>query len=508
MIRTEAPPRPPRTGRRAWAGLAVLMLPVVLIAADNTVLSFAIPEISRALNPSGTAVLWIVDIYSLVLAGLLVPMGSLGDRIGRRRLLMIGSTGFGVVSILAAFAPDAGTLIAARAILGFFGAMLMPATLSLIRNMFIDPTQRRTAIAVWAAGFSGGAALGPIAGGFLLEHFSWGSVFLMAVPVLVPLLILAPVFVPESKDPAPGPVDVVSILLALLTMTPVVYGIKSAAVDGPGLLPIAAMATGLFFGVLFVRRQLRRRTPMLQVRLFRNPVFSGALVANLLSILSLVGFIFFLSQHLQLVAGLSPMDAGLAMLPGLAMTIVAGLAVVPVVRRIRPVYVVAGGLMLNAAGYAVVALVGHTGDIVGILAGFVLLGAGVGSAETISNDLILSSVPAEKAGAASAISETAYELGAVLGTAILGSIVTAAYQANVVLPDALTGPDRTAAAETLGGATQAAGSLPPQAAESLLESARTAFDSGITTTAGIGVVLMLTAAAIALATLRRTDTGR
>ncbi|GAB3520499.1 MFS transporter [Arthrobacter monumenti] len=497
-----------RAGRREWLGLLVLMLPVVLVAADNTVLSFAIPSISLALNPSGTELLWIIDVYSLVLAGLLVPMGSVGDRIGRRRLLLIGSAGFGVVSVLAAFVPSGEMLIAARAVLGFFGAMLMPATLSLIRNMFTDATQRRTAVAIWAAGFSSGAALGPIAGGFLLEHFWWGSVFLMAVPVLIPLLVLAPFFVPESRDPSPGPVDPISIGLALLTMAPVVYGIKAVAVDGASAASVAPIAVGLIFGVLFVRRQLHRRIPMLDVRLFRNPVFSGALAANLLSIFSLVGFIFFLSQHLQLVAEQSPVEAGLTMLPGLALTILAGLAVVPVVRRIKPSYVVAGGLLLNAAGYYVVLSTGDQGGVHGVMAGFMILGAGVGAAETISNDLILSSVPATKAGAASAISETAYELGAVLGTAILGSIVTAAYQLNVTIPAGLSGPDQLVAGETLGGAIDVAGSLPSGPGHALLESAKAAFDSGVATTAAIGVALMVSAAVIVLLTLRSTKADR
>ena len=204
---------PPRAGIRSWIALAVLMLPVLLISVDNTVLSFAIPSISLALVPSASELLWIIDVYPLVLAALLVPMGSLADRIGRRKLLLIGSTGFAIVSVMAAFAPSAGALVGYRALLGFFGAMLMPATLSLIRNLFLHPDQRRTAIAVWAAGFSGGAALGPIIGGFILEHFWWGAVFLLSVPVLIPLLILAPIFVPESKDPNPGKIDPLSIVV-------------------------------------------------------------------------------------------------------------------------------------------------------------------------------------------------------------------------------------------------------------------------------------------------------
>ncbi|HXD28511.1 MAG TPA: MFS transporter, partial [Arthrobacter sp.] len=226
---TTMPPsvRPPATGRaRRWAALAVLMFPVLLVAVDNTVLSFAVPALSRALDPTSTQLLWIIDAYPLVLAGLLVPMGSLGDRIGRRRVLLIGAVGFATVSAIAAFMPDASLLITARALMAVFGAMLMPATLSLIRNIFADPTERRTAIAAWASAFSGGAALGPIVGGWLLEHFWWGSVFLLSVPMLLPLILLAPFLVPESRDPQPGRVDPLGILLAVGTLLPITFGIK------------------------------------------------------------------------------------------------------------------------------------------------------------------------------------------------------------------------------------------------------------------------------------------
>jgi MFS transporter, DHA2 family, multidrug resistance protein len=493
---------PTTSPARRWAALAVLMLPVLLVAVDNTVLSFAIPAISESLRPGGTQLLWIVDVYPLVLAGLLVPMGSLGDRIGRRRLLLVGSVGFAAVSAVAAFAPTAETLIAARAGLGFFGAMLMPASLSLLRNIFTDPVERRTAIAIWASGFSGGAALGPIVGGYLLEHFWWGSVFLLAVPVLVPLLVAGPLLVPESKDPAPGPLDPTSIVLSLATMVPVVYGIKAAAESGVTVTAVAAVLVGVAAGTTFVRRQLRRPVPMLDVRLFTNPVFSGAVSANLLSVFSLVGFLFFISQHLQLVSGRGPMQAGFVLLPGLVVTIAAGLAAVRLVRRFTPRQVVVGGLLLNASGYVVVLTTGNTGSDVALLVAFAMLGAGVGAAETISNDLILSSVPPTKAGAASAISETAYELGAVLGTAVLGSILTASYRSGVVVPDGLPADDAYSAGQTLGGASEVATGLPAAAGDALLESARHAFDSGVVVTSSVGVALMLVAAGVAFRTLR------
>lgn len=493
----------PRVGARGWAALAVLMLPTLLVSVDNTVLSFALPSISEALAPSATGMLWIVDVYPLVLAGLLVAMGSLGDRIGRRRLLLIGATGFAAVSVAAAFAPTAEVLIGARAVLGFFGAMLMPSTLSLLRSTLLDRDQRRLAVAIWASGFAAGSALGPIVGGVLLEHFPWGSVFLLAVPVLVPLLVLAPLLVAESRDPQPGPVDPVSILLSLVTMAPVVYGIKSLAVDGLSPLAVGAIVVGVLAGVLFVRRQLRRPVPMLDVRLFRVPAFSGAVVINLLSVVSLVGFLFFVSQHLQLVIGLTPLQSGLVLLPGLATMIVAGLVVVPVARRVRPGIVIASGLAFSALGYLLIALTGGAVSWGLLLTAFVLLGAGIGAAETVSNELVLATAPAAKAGAASAVSETAYELGAVLGTATLGTIITASYRASLVVPEGLTAAQEHAARETLGGATSVAGSLPPSLADELLASARAAFDSGVGVTAAIGIALVGAAGVLALVALRR-----
>ncbi len=493
---------PPRAGAREWLALAVLLLPVLLVAVDTTVLSFALPSISESLQPSGTQLLWIIDVYSLVLAGLLVSMGSVADRFGRRRLLLIGSAGFAAISVAAAYAPSAEALITARAAMGFFGAMLMPSTLSLLRNIFLDRQQRRLAIAIWAAGFSGGAALGPIVGGFLLEHYWWGSVFLMAVPVLILLLILAPIFVPESKDPNPGPVDPLSIGLSLLAMTPIVYAIKSIAHDDLTATSSALMTIGVLAGVAFVRRQLTRLQPMLDVRLFTRGAFTGAVLANLLSIFALVGFLFFVSQHLQLVLGQSPMNAGLVLLPGLAVTIIAGLAVVPLVRRTGPRAIVAGGLLVSAAGYAAVFVGAQEKSTLAIALAFVVLSLGIGAAETISNDVIVSSVPAEQAGAASAISETAYEVGAVLGTAVLGGILTAAYRTGVDVPAGLSAADTSTATETLGGATTVASQLPEPQASQLLSSAQAAFGDGIGATSIIAVALMAAAAALVFLTLR------
>lgn len=496
----------PRVGARGWAALVVLMLPVLLVSVDNTVLSFALPEISISLAPSGAEQLWIIDVYPLVLAGLLVTMGTLGDRFGRRRLLLIGATGFAVVSALAAFAPTAGLLIAARALLGFFGAMLMPSTLSLLRSIFQNRDQRRMAIAVWASAFSAGSALGPIVGGFLLEHFAWGSVFLIAVPVLIPLLIAAPLLVPESRDPNPGRIDPLSIALSMAAMIPVVYAIKSFAVDGPSLYAGGWALLGLVMGTLFVRRQLRADTPMLDMALFRRGSFSGAILVNLLSVVALVGFLYFVSQHLQLVLGLSPMVAGLALVPGMAAMIVAGLTVVPISRRVPPHVLIPAALVFSVAGYVIVAFTTHEHGVAPLILAFVVLGIGIGAAETISNELILSSAPAAKAGAASAVSETAYELGAVLGTAILGGIITAFYRGALVLPEGLPAEVARAAQETLAGAYTAAHELPAALGDALWQAAADAFGSGVTVTSLIGAGLVVVAAVIAAVTLRKAPT--
>lgn len=490
---------------KRWAALVVLMFPVLLISVDNTVLSFAVPALSSALAPSSNQLLWIIDIYPLVLAGLLVPMGSLGDRFGRRKLLLIGSTGFAVVSAAAAFATNAEQLIAARALLGIFGAMLMPATLSLIRNIFTDANERRKAIAIWAAAFSGGAALGPIVGGFLLEHFWWGSVFLLAVPMLLPLLILGPMLIPESRDPKPGSVDPISIVLVILTLLPIVFGIKDLTQASSPLLGIATIALGIACGIAFTFRQLKRSNPMLDVRLFNNPIFSGALLVNLLSIFAFVGFIYFLSQHLQLVAGFTPMMAGILMLPGLAMTVGFGLLAVPLVRKFKISAVMIVGLALSTSAYVIVLIFGQSGSVVALMVAFAVLGAGVGMAETLSNDLALSAVPASKAGAASAISETSYEVGSVLGTAVLGSILNAVYTRNLRVPGSLTTEQAEAARQTLGGAHEVAATLPDSkaaAGEQLLASASSAFDAGVVITSAIAVALTLITIFIISKTIR------
>lgn len=494
-------PQRVRAGIREWIALAVLMIPVLLTSIDNTVLSFALPQVSTALKPTGTQLLWLVDIYPLMLAGLLIPMGSLGDRFGRRRLLVIGAAGFGLVSIFAAYSPSATSLLLARAMLGVFGATLMPSTLSLIRNVFLDRHDRRLAIATWAAMFSGGAALGPIVGGWLLEHYWWGSIFLINVPLIVLFLLLAHFFLPESKDPNPGRVDGFSIGLSMTAMLPIVFGIKQFAENGPSDLAVGSFMLGIMSAVAFIRRQGRLATPMLDLTLFRNRVFSGAIMANLLSLMGFAGFIFFAAQFLQLVVGLRPLAAAMALLPGLVVTVASGFLAVRLVRFISVHLLVSASFVLSATGYAIAAFVG-TPSMLSIMIAFTVLGLSIGIAETLTNDLMLTSVAPHKAGAASAISETAYEIGAVLGTAVLGSILTVTYRGNLRVPMEARWANGQSEFQTLGGTLEAAAHYPNVIGSDLAHSAQLAFDLGIQRSSAVAILIALAAAVLSYHALR------
>ena len=486
-----------RPGR--WLALSVLVLAVLLVAVDATVLGLATPYISEDLQPSGTQLLWIGDVYSFVIAGLLVSMGSLGDRVGRKRLLLIGSVAFGLTSVLNAYASTPELLIVARALLGVAGATLMPATLALIRNLFHDPRERSLAIGIWGATASAGTAVGPVVGGFLLEHFWWGSVFLINLPVMAVLVVVGVRLLPESRDPEPGPWDLVSVVLSLVGMVGVVYGIKEAASHGPTLTAGAAGLLGVVALYGFVRRQLTLPVPLLNMRLFRNRGFSGAVLADLLTILGLSGVVFFLSQYLQLVQGRGPLEAGLAELPAAVGAVVAGLVAGTFARRYSVRAVVAGGLA--AIGFALGALtaLGQSTGYPLLGAALLVVGVGAGFSFTVTADVILSSVPKEQAGAASAVSETAYELGAALGIALLGSVVTGVY-AGFTAPADTPGQVADAAHESLGGAVEASSALPD--AGPLLDAARTAFVDGVALAAGLGTVVLLAASAAAWLLLR------
>ncbi|MFD0371328.1 MFS transporter [Streptomyces sp. NPDC127114] len=488
-----------RPGR--WLALAVLVLAVLLVAVDATVLGLATPFLSEDLKPSGTQLLWIGDVYSFVIAGLLVSMGSLGDRIGRKKLLLTGAVAFGAVSVLNAYATSPEMMIVARALLGVAGATLMPSTLALIRNLFHDPRERSLAIGIWGAMASAGAAVGPVVGGFLLEHFWWGSVFLINLPVMAVLVLVGARLIPESKNPNPGPWDLPSVGLSLVGMIGVVYAVKELAAHGVTLDVAAAALVGIGGLTWFVRRQLRLPAPLLDMRLFRNRGFSGAVLADLLTILGLSGLVFFLSQFFQLVQGRQPLEAGLAELPAAIGAVTAGLVAGNVARRFSVRSVVAGGLAAIGLALAVLTTLGQTTGYPLLGASLLVVGVGAGFAFTVTADVILSSVPKEQAGAASAVSETAYELGAALGIAVLGSIVTGVYR-SFTTPAGVPADTAAAAHDSLGGAVEASAGLAPAQAGALVSAAQDAFVDGLRMAAGAGAAVLLATAVAAWFLLR------
>jgi DHA2 family multidrug resistance protein-like MFS transporter len=508
-VRPRVPARSGRSGdARRWTALAVLVLAVLLVAVDATVLFLAIPFISESLNPSATQLLWIGDSYSFVLAGLLVSMGSLSDRIGRKRLLLTGTAAFGAASVLAAYAPGAGWLIAARALLGIAGATIMPSTLSLIRNLFPDDRERAKAIGIWGAAATAGAAAGPLLGGLLLEHFWWGSVFLINIPLVALLLFLGWRLLPESRDPASAAWDLPSVGLSLVGIIGVVYAVKEAAVSGPAHADvIAAAVLGSLCLAGFVRRQLRLPVPLLDVRLFANPRFTAAAVGALIALIGLGGVIFFLSQYFQLVRGYSPLQAGLADMPAFAGSVVGGLTAAYFARRCGHRAAFAGGLLAMGLGLGALGWIHAGSSYLLISVAFLVTGLAEGIVYALSTTMVMDAAPQEKAGAAGAVSETAYELGTALGIALVGSVLTVVYRSGLVIPKGVTGTDAADAVNSLGGAVNTASALPAGTGDALRSSAQDAFVRGMNLAAVLSGALLIGAAALVWGLLRHRRHG-
>jgi DHA2 family multidrug resistance protein-like MFS transporter len=475
------PTAPAQAGRKEWTGLAVLLLPLLLVSMDVSVLYFAVPFIGRDLDPSSTQQLWIFDVYGFVLAGLLITMGSLGDRIGRRRLLLIGAAAFSLASLGAAYSQTAGQLIAARALEGVAGATLMPSTLALIRNMFHDEKQRRTAIAIWTAATMSGIALGPVISGVLLNHFWWGSVFLINVPFMVLLLALGPVLVPEFRAPQAGRFDLTSSLLSLAAVLPAIYGIKEIAANGIDAPRVLWIVAGVAAAAAFVARQARAAASMIDLKMFRSRGFTASVSMSLVSMFAIVGFAIFTTQYLQSVLGMRPFTAALWSLVPMAGTMAATPITRVLAQRLDRAYIGAGGFLLAAAGFAVFTQLHVHSPLWFLLAAATVYAGGVVGVMSIANELIMGAVPPQRAGAAAAVVETASEFGGALGIAVLGSIGTAAYRSSLAtgapagLPPAALGQARS----TLGGALSAANELPVRAGAGLVDAARAAFAHGL-----------------------------
>ncbi len=496
-----------RATRREWTGLAVLALPTLLLSLDISVLYLALPHLTADLGATGSQQLWILDIYSFMLAGFLVTMGTLGDRIGRRRLLLIGASCFGVASVLCAYSWSPEMLIVARALLGIAGATLMPSSMALIRNMFADPQQMGKALGVWFACFMGGQALGPVVGGVLLEQFWWGAVFLLGVPVMVVLLVAAPVLLPEYRDENAGKLDLTSVALSLLAILPVIYGFKELARDGWSAISILTVLVGVGVGVLFVRRQRRLDDPLLDVRLFRQRTFSTALAVMLLGGILMAGATLMSTLYLQVASGLSPLRAGLWMVPENIALIIASVVGPMLAGKIRPSHVVALGIALAGAGLLVQTLVPTNDGIPVLVTGLVIASFGVALPMPVTMNLMLSSAPPERAGSASSMQETSGEFGVAVGVAAMGSLGTLVYRSQLAdtMPAGVPAETAEAASESLASAVTVAPELADAVRTDFLETAREAFTTGLNVVAGVGGTLFLGMAVLAALVLRRAD---
>jgi len=494
----------PRAGVREWIGLTVLAFPTLLLALDLSVLYLALPHLSTDLGATGTQQLWITDIYGFMVAGFLVTMGTLGDRVGRRKLLLIGGAMFGIVSVLAAYSVSAEMLIAARAMKGIAGATLAPSTLALISNMFLDAKQRGLAIAVWVSCFMGGAAIGPVVGGLMLEWFWWGSVFLLGLPVMGLLLITAPFLLPEYKDTNVGRLDLASVILSLSAILPIIFALKELAKNGAEAMSFIILAVGLFFGVVFVRRQRKLASPLLDLRLFGNRTFSAALIILMFGVATQGGVMLLFSQYLQMVKGLSPLEAGLWLVPS-SLAMVAGSMLAPsFAQKIRPGTVIAYGMGTAAVGFLLLTQVHGSLGLALPVIGVFLVFFGVGPMAALTQDIVVSSVQPEKAGSAAALSQTSGDFGIALGVASLGSIGNALYtnQLSETIPPDISVSLMDTALESIAGAITVAEQLPSKLAMDLLIPAREAFTTGLNAVAAVGAVIVIILAILAVAMLR------
>ncbi|MEV4807073.1 MFS transporter [Nonomuraea sp. NPDC049421] len=490
--------------KNPWACLAIACLATLLLSLDLTVLHLALPSLAADLGAGSTQVLWIGDIYGFALAGLLVTMGNLGDRVGRKRLLLIGAAAFGAASVVTAYAPTPELLIAARALLGVAGATIMPSTLSIIRNVFTEPGERTAAIGIWSGMSAAGFAIGPVVGGLLLDHFWWGSVFLINVPVMAVVLVGGWLVLPESRNPHAGRLDLLSVGLSFAGIVGAVYALKEAANKGVDHADVlVAGAGGIVLLGWFWWRQRRLAEPLIDVRLFARRAFSASILTNLLAIFAMSAMMLMFAWYLQLVLGWSPLMAGLAQLPGGLSGAVGGVLAARLIPLLGRNGVVALGLAMNAGSFLYYTTLGAELNYLTLLPAMIVGGVGVGFAFTVNNDNVLATAPRQRAGAAAAVSETAFELGGALGIAVLGTVLTSAYRSNLELPAGLTGGAAEGVArESLASAVAVAQGLPAGQAADLVRAAQAAFLDGVHLASYVTAGLLALVALLALVGLR------
>ncbi|HHT5681885.1 TPA: MFS transporter [Raoultella planticola] len=483
---------------RQWLTLVAILLVYLPVAIDATVLHVAAPTLSMSLGTSSNELLWIIDIYSLVMAGMVLPMGALGDKIGFKRLLLLGSAIFGVSSLAAAFSPTALALIASRALLAIGAAMIVPATLAGIRNTFSQARHRNMALGLWAAIGSGGAAFGPLVGGILLEHFYWGSVFLINVPIVLAVIAFSARMVPRQPARREQPLNLTQALMLIVAILMLVFSAKSALKGQMALWMTGLIAlVGLALLVRFVRQQLSAATPMVDMRLFTHRIILSGVMMAMTALITLVGFELLMAQELQFVHGKTPFEAGLFMLPLMLASGFSGPVAGVMVSRLGLRQVATGGMLLSALSFLGLSMTDFSSQQWLAWGLMTLLGFSVASALLASGAAIMAAAPKEKAAAAGAIETMAYELGAGLGIALFGLILTRSYSSSIVLPVGMDGQVAAQASSSISEAIALAQSLPAVPAHSLIAAAKTAFISAHSIVlATAGVLLLLLAAGI------------
>lgn len=504
MIDPDAESLPEKAGVRAWIGLAVLAMPALLVSIDVSVMILALPHIGTDLGASNTEQLWIMDIYGFMLSGLLITMGTLGDRIGRRKLLMIGAFAFGLASIAAAFAQSPEWLITARAILGIAGATVAPSTLALISNMCRNPKQRSLAYGMWMACSVGGMALGPVVGGVLLEWFWWGSVFLIGVPAMAVLLVTAPVLLPEYKADKVGKIDMASVALSLISTVLMIYGFKEIAVSGIDIVRSGFVLAGVASGVLFLRRQVRLKDPLIDLTLFRNPKFSSAL-GGMFGITLTGAIMLFIAQYLQLIQGLSPLQAALWMLPAVLASMVGMLLSPFIARSIRPAHLIGAGLVVSSIGCALVTQADTVTGLLYVVIGYTLFNLGASPLPSLAGDLVVGSAPTEKAGAAAGLLQTSGEFAFALGIACLGSAGAMMYRKKMGGIGSEDVPNTTilsALQDSLAGAVAESSTWSEPLRSQLLGKAYEAYTGGMHFVAGVSACIFIVVAVLIVLKLR------